>query len=138
MATDATRAPGVCLLQHPGEVACLVRPAVDLPQRAPLQVLVGVDQRAPAVEGPLPDLLARDRVRGQLLTAGCAAAGRRLPVRFSRAWPGGCLVERDKVRSTAGAATCLDVGRGHDCQVELGPVGELGEDPPDVLTVGSG
>ena len=43
-----------------------------------------------------------------------------------------------RLPGTAGAATCLDVGRGHDRQVELGPVGELGEDPPDVLTVGSG
>src|SRR5580692_12464611 len=74
MATDATRAPGVCLLQHPGVVACLVRPAVDLPQRAPPQVLVGVDQRAPAEEGPLPDLLAGDRVRGRRLIAWCLAA----------------------------------------------------------------
>src|SRR5580698_588231 len=89
MATDATRAPGVCLLQHPGEVACLVRPAVGLPQRAPPQVLVGVDQRAPAVEGPLPDLLAGDRVRGRRLIAGCAVtrwSGRR---GGRGSWPGG-------------------------------------------------
>src|SRR5580698_3039860 len=99
MATDATRAPGVCLLQHPGEVACLVRPAVGLPQRAPPQVLVGVDQRAPAVEGPLPDLLAGDRVRGRRLTAGCAAAGRHPVVRVPGGWPG--LVQRDEVRGTA-------------------------------------
>ena len=87
MATDATRAPGVCLLQHPGEVACLVRPAVDLPQRAPPQVLVGVDQRAPAEEGPLPDLLTGDRMRGLQLTAGALpAAG----IRAAGFWePGG-------------------------------------------------
>src|SRR5262249_25834721 len=47
-----------------------------LPQRAPPQALAGVDQRAPAEEGPFPDLLTGDRVRGLQLTAGGRAGGR--------------------------------------------------------------
>ena len=73
--------------KRPDVVACLVQPAVGFPQRVPPQVLAGVDQRAPAEEGPLPDLLTGDRVRGLQLTAGALrAAG----IRASGFWePGG-------------------------------------------------
>ena len=40
--------------QRPDVVARLVQPAVDFPQRVPPQVLVGVDQRAPAEGRPTP------------------------------------------------------------------------------------
>ena len=60
------------------------------PTASPPQVLVGVDQHAPAVEGPLPDLLARDRVRGRRLPPACAGLRRRAVPRIrGRAWYSG-------------------------------------------------
>jgi hypothetical protein len=92
------------------------------------------------MEGPLPDLLARDRVGGRgpagCTAGGCTAGGPQLVVRFIGARQCGCLVQRDEVGGAAGATTCIDLGLGHDRQVELDTVGELGEDPPDVLAVG--
>jgi hypothetical protein len=50
---------------------------------------------------------------------------------------GGCLVQRDEVQGAAAVAARLDLRLGDDRQVELGAVGELGEDPPDPLAGGS-
>jgi hypothetical protein len=61
--------------QRPDAMACLVQPAVGFPERAPAQVLVGVDQRAPAEERPLPDLIAGERVGGRDPAAGLAVTG---------------------------------------------------------------
>jgi hypothetical protein len=117
--------------QRPDVVAGLVQPVVGLPQRAPAQVLVNIDQRAPAEERPLPDLIAGDRVRGWQLAIGLAAACLCLGV-----WRGGHLVQRNEVRSAAAATAHLDLGLSHDRQVELGAVGVLGEDPLDPLAAG--
>ena len=48
----------------------------------------------------------------------------------------GCLVQQDEVWGAAAAAARLDLHLGDDRQVELGAVGELGEDPPDPLVGG--
>jgi hypothetical protein len=129
--------------QRPDVVASLMQPVVGFPRRAPTQVLVGVDQRAPAQEGPLPDLLAGDRVRDRRRAAGpivvaLAPAGRGPGTGPRGARLGWCLVQRDEVRGTAATAALVYLGLGHHRQVELGPVGELGEDPPDPLVSGPG
>src|ERR1700740_1697107 len=90
--------------QRPDVVASLMEPVVGFPERAAAQVLVGVDQRAPAEERPLPDLIAGDRVRGWRLAARLGAAGQGSRMGARRA---GCLVQRDEVRSAAAAAAYL-------------------------------
>src|SRR6516162_7095029 len=124
--------------QRPNVVACLVEPVVGFPERAAAQVLVGVDQRTPAEERPLPDLIAGDRARGWRLAAGLGAAGQCLGIWRPGVRRGGYLVQRDEVRSAAAATAYLDVGLGYDRQVELRAISELGEDPPGPLVSGPG
>jgi hypothetical protein len=121
--------------QCPYLVACLVQPVMGFPQRAPAQVLVCVDQRAPAEERPLPDLIAGHQVRSGRLAAGLGPAGRCAGVLGLGAGRGD-LIEHDEVRSSAAPAALLDAGLGRDGQIELGAVRELGEDPPDPLISG--
>jgi putative ABC transport system ATP-binding protein len=69
---------------------------------------------------------------------GLGAAGRCLGIWRRGVRRGRYLVQRDEVRSAAAATAYLNVGLGYDRQVELGAVGELGEDPPGPLVSGSG
>jgi len=95
-------------------VARLVELVVGFKQRAAAQVLVGVDQRAPAEECPLPDLIGRYRVRSRRLAAGLGTNGQCLSIRRLGVRGGRCLVKRYEVRSAAAATAYLDISVGYD------------------------